>query len=122
MSDEQTVIYTARTAQDAHVLRYLLAQQQIKAVVLGEAIDGLGSTHLGWAASPQVAVAGEDAEPARAIALEFDRQMAAAAASPAENASQPEEPAEVLDVWPTCPECDARRSTRCPVCGTAGRF
>ena len=22
--------------------------------------------------------------------------------------------------WPTCPHCDARRLTRCPVCGTTG--
>ena len=26
----------------------------------------------------------------------------------------------MLDPWPRCPECDAPRSTRCPICGTAG--
>ena len=24
------------------------------------------------------------------------------------------------DDWPRCPECDVPRSTRCPICGTAG--
>ncbi len=127
MPEEQTVIYTARTAQDAHLLKHLLDQHQIKAVVLGDAIDGLASTALGWAASPQVAVTAEDAERARQMAVEFDQELAASAAAPVAADPQPvaegpalEPPAGVPGDWPTCPGCGERRSTRCAVCGTAG--
>ncbi len=123
MSKQQTVIYHARTPQDAHLLRNLLAQQQIEAVVLGAALKaGLGGDALGWAGSAQVAVAEDDAERARQIALEFDREAAASAASPTAEGPQPEAPvtAMLADAWPRCPECGAPRSTRCPICGTAG--
>ena len=26
----------------------------------------------------------------------------------------------LIDEWPTCPGCDRPRSTKCPICGTAG--
>ena len=123
MSKQQTVIYHARTPQDAHLLRNLLAERQIEAVVLDAASeDGLGDDELGWAAAARVAVAEDDAEPARQIALEFDRQAAASAASPTAEGPQPEAPvtAMLADAWPRCPECGAPRSTRCPICGTAG--
>jgi len=123
MSKQQTVIYHARTPQDAHLLRNLLAERQIEAVVLDAASeDGLGDDELGWAAAARVAVAEDDAEPARQIALEFDRQAAASAASPTAEGPQPEAPvtATLADEWPRCPECGAPRSTRCPICGTAG--
>jgi hypothetical protein len=121
MSRRQTVIYKARSPQQAHLLRSLLAEQQIEAVVLGAALgNGLGGGALGWAASAQVAVAEDDAPRARQIALEFDSNLSSAAASGAVQQSPPEVPAMVLDAWPTCPQCDARRSTQCPICGTAG--
>jgi hypothetical protein len=127
MSKQQTVIYHARTPQEAHLLRNLLAEEQIEAVVLGAALeDGLGGDALGWAALAQVAVAQDDAQRARQIALEFDKKAASgsdrrlAASGPEQEGPLPEAPAMVSQSWPRCPECGAPRSTRCPICGTAG--
>jgi hypothetical protein len=127
MSKQQTVIYHARTPQEAHLLRNLLAEEQIEAVVLGAALeDGLGGDALGWAALAQVAVAQDDAQRARQIALEFDEKAGSAsdrklvAAGPEQEGPLPEAPAMVSQPWPRCPECGAPRSTRCPICGTAG--
>ncbi len=121
MSKEQTVIYTALTLQDAHLLKNLLAGQGIEAIVLGGSPEGgPGDAEAGWATSARVAVAEDDAPRARQIARKFDGQAAASAGSPTAEDPQPEEPATVLDEWPRCPECDSPRSTRCEICGTAG--
>ena len=121
MPQEQTVIYTARTLQDAYLLKNLLAEQRIEAIVLGDALKGgSGGAEAGWETSTRVAVAEDDAPRARQIARKFDGQAASAAASPTAEGPGPEEPATVLDEWPRCPECDSPRSTRCQICGTAG--
>ena len=123
MSQRQTVIYTARTAQDAHFLKNLLAEHQIKSVVVNDALEvGTVANLAGWPTSARVVVAEEDARRARQIALEFDREAAASAASPTAEGPQPDGPpmATVADDWPRCPGCGEPRSTRCPVCGTAG--
>jgi len=121
MSQRQTVVYAARTSQDAHLLRNLLADLQIQAVVVNDVLErGSGVDVVGWPTLARVVVAEEDAARAREIALEFDRQMGPAAAGPTEEGPPPEEVAAAPQPWPTCPECGARRSTRCPICGTAG--
>lgn len=121
MSPRHTVIYTARTAQDAHFLKNLLANARIEALVVNDTLDlGAGSNPWGWSTSPRVLVAEEDAPRARQIALEFDREAAASAAGPGAEGPEPEAPSEVSEDWPRCPGCGAPRSTRCPVCGTAG--
>ena len=121
MSQRQTVVYAARTSQDAHLLRNLLADLQIKAIVVNDVLErGSGVDVLGWPTLARVVVAEEDAARAREIALEFDRQVGSTAASPRDEGPPPEEVATTSETWPTCPGCAARRSTRCPICGTAG--
>jgi hypothetical protein len=121
MSQQQTVIYAARTLQDAHLLKNLLQQFEIEAAVLNDLLErGSGVGVVGWPTSARVVVAEEDAPRAREIALEFDRQLGSTAAGPTDEGPQAEEPAAAPEPWPTCPGCGARRSTRCPICGTAG--
>lgn len=123
MSERQTVIYNARSVHDAHFLKNLLAGAQIKAVVLGDSLElGSGANLAGSPTSARVAVAEKDAPLARQIALEFDREKTASAAGPTAEGPQPEPPVTAMaaEAWPRCPDCDAPRSTRCPVCGTAG--
>lgn len=120
MIEGQKVVYTARTMQDAHLLKNLLADERIRAVVLNEVLQGGSGVDLvGWATAARVMVAEKDAVRARQIAVKFDRKMASSPGK-LEGIQLPEEPPVVLDEWPRCPECDAPRLTRCPVCGTAG--
>lgn len=120
MIEGQKVIYTARTMQDAHLLKNLLADQRIQAIVLNEALPGgSGGDLVGWATAARVVVAEKDAVRARQIAVKFDRKMASSPGK-LEGVQLPQEPPIVLEHWPRCPECDAPRLTRCPICGTAG--
>ena len=120
MAMKQTVVYSARTAQDAHLLRNLLVDEGIEAVVLNAALaDGAGVDAIGWSTAARVAVDEADAARARVIAAEFDRGSPALPSSTS-HVSQEETTAMLLDVWPTCPACQKRRVTRCPICGTAG--
>ena len=112
MAQEPTVIYTARSMQEAHLLKNLLAERQIEAIVLNDALEGgSGVQYVGWSTAARVAVDEEHAVVARQLAARFDHQQTLSD----DNADE-----DILDEWPRCPECDARRSTRCPVCSTAG--
>ena len=109
-----TVIYSARSAQQAHFLKNLLAEAGITASVTNDVLSGgAGVDLVGLSTAAKVLVAEEDAETARRFAVQFDQQAALATA-------ELEPPALEAPVWPQCPQCDARRSTRCPVCQTAG--
>lgn len=118
MSGKQIVIYRARTAVDAQLLKNVLAEAGIRALVTNEALaDGAGTDILGWPSLAQVVVDENDALAARRVAMEFDRQAAEGIAEePAEPA--PEKPP--ADDWPTCPDCSQRRMTSCLACGTSG--
>jgi hypothetical protein len=121
MFDKQAVVYAARTVQDAFLLRNLLAEGGIEAVVVNDVLaGGAGVDVVGWPTLARVVVAEANAERARHIALVFDRKTAAAPRG--RTTGRPDEPSAgtALDDWPKCPECDAPRSTRCPICGTAG--
>ncbi len=122
MSAQQTVIYTARTSQDAHLLKNLLADMQIEAQVENELLErGSGVDLVGWPTLARVVVAESDAVRARQIAVEFDRKGAStAAAKSLTEEAEALATAMVLEDWPRCPGCDAPRSTMCPICGTAG--
>ena len=123
MSIEQTVIYTARTSQEAHLLRNLLVEVGIHAVVENDLLErGSGVDMMGWATSARVVVAGEDAQRARQIALQFERKAAGAEQQSPPPGASADGDAVATDVaqWPRCPQCDARRSTCCRICGTAG--
>ena len=122
MSDNQKVIYAARTSQEAHLLRNLLVEEGIKAVVVNAMLEHGGIDLVGWATLARVVVTDDDALKARQIAMKFDRKgvEAAAAAQAAEQPPDAEAAPTVINEWPRCPECDAPRSTKCPICGTAG--
>jgi uncharacterized paraquat-inducible protein A len=117
MSTNQTVIYAAPTALKAHALRNLLADAQIQAVLLSDQPSPAAAADLPSGSTLiAVAVPNEDAPRARHIALQFDRQGVYAAAGPTPEDAAPTQ----STTWPRCPQCDAPRSTRCPICGTAG--
>jgi len=121
VADELTVIYAARTATDAHQLKNLLVESGISATVTNALLEGgAGVDVLGWPTLARVAVAREDAEAARRMALEFDRRIAAESHTPNDETAAVEIPSIVPESWPLCPECGVRRMTRCPICGTAG--
>ena len=121
MDESFVVIYAARTAPDAHQLKNLLAEAGIRAEVTNTALEGgAGVELLGWPTLARVVVAGEDAERARQMALEFDAQLAALARAPAEEEPESEPPPTAPEAWPRCPRCCAPRITRCPICGTTG--
>ena len=111
MLEGQTVIYTAHTIQDAHLLKSLLAEERIEAVVLSDPTQlNLAPDAADWNTAAGVAVSASDATRAKQLAARFHAKAATTA----------DEPPTVLDEWPRCPECDARRSTRCSVCHTVG--
>jgi len=121
MAQRQTVVYVARTMQQGYLLKNVLAEAGIEAVVTNDVLEGgSGVDVVGWATQPRVLVDEHNAEAARRIALDFDR---AAAATTDHTGNQPDEAeaiGESLDVWPRCPKCGAPRITRCPVCQTTG--
>jgi len=141
MPEDQTVIYTARTSQEAHLLRNLLAELGMPATVENDLLEGGSGVDVsGWTTQARVVVAGQHAEEARRIALEFERKCIAESAEPEPLRGEPEHrppaPAAdpdgswpddeettadtILDAWPICPECGAKRTTQCPICKTTG--
>jgi hypothetical protein len=116
MAGQPTVIYSAASTQQAHLLKGLLAAQGIKAWVVNDAIQlAGGDLPLGWAAAARVVVADHDAVTARELAEEFDRQTAH---EPGDDEGVPSE-LTPWDEWPVCPLCSERRSARCPVCSSS---
>lgn len=136
MAGDLKVVYAARTMQDAHLLRNLLEERGIRAIVTNAVLEGgAGVDVLGWATLARVAVNEEDAIAARQIALEFDRAISsqARAETGAEVVASAERAGDVAgrletdvrreslsDSWPRCPQCGAPRITKCPACGTSG--
>ncbi|MBN2022395.1 MAG: DUF2007 domain-containing protein [Pirellulales bacterium] len=118
MTREPTVIYTAASMQQAHLLKNALSEVGIKAVVTNELLErGSGVDAMGWATLPRVMVDAADAPLARQIALDYERRGAVAGPSPADTAeSSPAEPSP----WPVCPRCGQPRTTRCVICHTTG--
>jgi hypothetical protein len=117
---EPVEVYAAASAQDANFLKNLLAEAGIKATVTNAVLQGgMGGTVIGWHALARVVVAREDAEVAREIAVEFERRIAAASLRRLEGAAGDAAGVEEIP-WPRCPKCDAMRTTKCPICETAG--
>jgi hypothetical protein len=115
MDSEPTVIYTTPSAENAFLLKNVLAENGIDAHVanMGTATaSGMGIS-LAW---PQVAVAAKDAVEARRIAVEFDQHQAIDTAENVEPATSTAAPGD----WPVCPRCGTRRTAVCPACRTAG--
>lgn len=120
MSDQLTVVYAARTVQDAYLLRNLLEQAGIGAVVTNEVLSGgSGVEVLGWPTLARVVVAAKDALRARRIALDFDARAAARSGQEPEEADLAGREQPPRKPWPRCPGCGAARVTTCPACKTS---
>ena len=112
MPENLIVVYAARTLQDAHLLRNLLADAGIHAVVSNDLLQGGSGSTSGMAGLSRVLSATEDAPRAREIALEFDRRVAPAAAKtpPARRSCRRRHP----PPWPKCPQCGAAADDAVP--------
>ena len=118
MSSEPIVVYSAASTQQAHLLKGLLIEQGIAAWVVNDAIQiAGGDLPLGWAAAARVVVARQDAQRARQLAEEFDRQTAHESSD--DDGAVSGDLDDWLD-WPVCPACGERRSARCPACSATG--
>ncbi len=116
MDSEPTVIYTARSAEDAHLLKNILAENGIDAQVVNAATPrGAGMVDsLAWR---QVTVAEKDVVEARRIAAEFDQHTGhrhcgnsrAGDTAPSRSA-----------IGPSAPVAARRRTAICPACRTEG--
>ena len=121
MAGQQTVIYAARTLQDAHLLKNLLTEAGIRASVTNDVLQGgSGVDVVGWRTLARVVVAEEDAESARSFVRDFEQRGLRLQAAGADIAPPSEAPPEELAGWPLCPECDKPRLAVCPICQTAG--
>jgi hypothetical protein len=131
MAGDLKVIYAARTMQEAYLLRNVLEEEGVRAIVTNAVLEGgAGTDILGWPTLARVAVNEENAVAARQIALEFDRtvrtraeassDVAAAEGGPGERPDAAVAPEALAESWPRCPQCGAPRITKCPACGTSG--
>lgn len=112
-------IYSAADAVQAQLLKEQLALRDIDAWIINEALSGaVGGLPPGWSSNARVVVASADAEKAREIAMDFDRNQVERLHA----AKEPPEPAPVVDLddWPRCLMCGERRLAVCRFCGTAG--
>jgi len=127
MYSDQVVIFICNELREAYLLRDVLAAEGISAAVVSQGM----SARLGLAvkaAQPEVRVlvSQSDAMRARQLAVRFQGRRAAElqSASRQTGASHPVDRAVdgvgAASSWPRCPECNLPRSTRCPICGTAG--
>jgi len=113
---DPTEIYSAQSVVQAHLLKNLLADQGILAIVTNQLLHGgAGIDLVGMPTAAKVVVAAEDAAAAREFALEFDERTRGQAMIAAEETID-----QHVSPWPTCPECGAKRTTRCPICQTSG--
>lgn len=113
---DPTEVYSAKSVVQAHLLKNLLADQGILAIVTNQVLHGgAGIDLVGTPTAAKVVVAAEDAAAAREFALEFDERTRGQAMMAAEETID-----DHVSPWPTCPECGARRTTRCPICHASG--
>ena len=127
MDEERIVVYTASSVRDADLLTMRLASAGIDAGVVQRPVEGgPADAPTGWPSARQVVVAEQDAEVAGEIVRQFDQEHPGAerieAAGETASGEPPEGDGSVQQpaVWPRCPQCDALRTTKCPVCETAG--
>lgn len=122
MGERQVVIYSAANRVQAALLRQLLDEHGISAMVVNDGLTNEGGElPLGLSTAPRVIVAAGDAHAARELALRFERQLAGRGEfAPDEPADWIDDSARAIGFWPQCPECARKRTTVCPYCGTSG--
>lgn len=125
--ERQAVIYTAAREQQAQLLKNLLADAGIEAVLLNDALQGaVGDLPFGWTTAVRVAVREGDAGAARELAVQFDRLLAAGEldeATAGDLSVDHDDAVGIVDEanrWPRCPKCAGLRHTTCPICQTSG--
>ncbi len=114
MSDDLTIIYSAANAQQAAILKGILSDEGIETQVTNVSLQGAaGELPVGFATAPSVLARQEDAERARGIALEFEKDIAEGNTPPlfAQGA--------IESFWPRCPECNLKREPVCAHCGVS---
>lgn len=119
MSDRQVVIYSAADTLQAGLLRNLLEDRGIRALIVNDGLIGARGELPFGVTSPRVVVAAEDAEEARRLAVEFDRQFAASRKTRGGD-DLGEMDLDTLAFWPLCPDCGRKRTTVCPYCESSG--
>lgn len=115
MPSKPVVIYRAVDPHHAHLLRNILADYDVNAMVSGDALLNAEVTH-SHGGFP-VVVASDDADLARHIADAFQRHVLQADETDDEIADLLTPP---WQDWPVCPQCKARQTTVCPLCGEHG--
>ena len=111
-----TKIYSAQSVMQAFLLKNLLADQGIMAVVDNQVLQGASAVDMFGTPTPAaVLVPAEHAAAARELALDFDAQDHSALSG-----FDDDDASDVVHPWPTCPECGAKRTTRCPICKHSG--
>jgi hypothetical protein len=125
MSDRHRAIYIAANAEQAHILRNLLAEAGIASFVTNDTLVDPA----GWAVRaaggpgfvptlPTIVVHEDDAEEARKLLLEAEDAV--------EGGAMAIELTQLVDAtgeephWPLCPHCSKPRLATCPVCQTSG--
>lgn len=131
MFGDQVVIYIGTELREAYLLRDILAEEGISAAVVSHGM----SARLGLSAGSaqpdvRVLVGQADAARARQLAVRFQgrrtMELQKQRSQDVDNrqddrsAQQPDDASHPRVTWPRCPECNQPRTTRCPICGTAG--
>jgi len=114
MANTHAVIYVAANPEQAHLLKNALMEQGIFAYVTNEQLQLGAGELMGLPTAPRVVVDEADADDARQIALEFERNARQNATH--EDSDEFEEDQDERDSWPACPHCNRPRYTSCPVC------
>ena len=118
MNEHSEVIYSAGRIEEAVIVKQMLEDRGIEAIVENQALQGaLGELPPGEATNPRVRVAAENVEKSREVVKAFEHQQHLARERTMDVDIEYDEN---WDEWPTCPDCQRRRQTVCPVCKTAG--
>ncbi len=123
MHDSPKVVYAAKNVQQAYLLKNVLEEAGIHAVVTNATLEsGSGVDYVGWNTLARVVVDEPDYDAAREMALDYDRAGAETAEQHVQEEPtwQEDDTGTILHEWPRCPQCNAERITRCPVCKTTG--
>jgi hypothetical protein len=117
--DRLTSVFYATNSLEANLLKNLLTERGIEAVVASDSIQSGISRMLGPAITAVVLVAQRHVS----LAKELIEQVTAGQSSLEGNSmseDEQEDLPEVITAWPMCPDCRRPRTTVCPICETSG--
>ncbi len=129
MSDRHRAVYVAANAQQAHMLRNLLADAGINSFVSNDTLNGVHFSPGDWMVraaggpgfeptAPKIVVHEDHAEQARQILLAAEVTLDSGEASPELTRLVAEADADAH--WPACPHCGRPRLATCPICKSSG--